>query len=104
LHLAILTIARTWSPIPLSAEYGRRHLYVIVGVLYSVPLDLLVLAGLVTARALGRPVKVLLMLPALYFTVVHAISVGSLRYRLPAEVPMAVIGASVFAAHRVSSE
>ena len=38
------------------------------------------------------------LLPALYFTVVHGMSVGSLRYRVPADVPMAVVAASCVAA------
>jgi hypothetical protein len=33
------------------------------------------------------------MLPAIYFTAAVALSVGSLRYRLPADVPMAVVAA-----------
>jgi hypothetical protein len=42
----------------------------------------------------------LLMLPAVYFTLLHALSVGSLRYRIPAEVPMAVIAASALVRHQ----
>jgi hypothetical protein len=38
--------------------------------------------------------KIFLMLPAIYLTVVHAMSVGSLRYRMPAEAPMAVLAAA----------
>jgi hypothetical protein len=38
--------------------------------------------------------KVLLIAPAVYLTVAAAASVGSLRYRIPAEVPMAVIAAA----------
>jgi hypothetical protein len=103
LQLAIVKIARTWSPVPLSADYGGRHAYVIVGLLYSVPLDLLVIAGLVMSRALPGSVKTLLMLPAIYLTVAHAITVGSLRYRIPAEVPMAVVAASAVARHKTSA-
>jgi hypothetical protein len=40
---------------------------------------------------------VFLLIPAIYFTAVHMLSVGSLRYRIPAEPPMAVIAASVAA-------
>jgi hypothetical protein len=95
-RLASMKIARTWSLVPLSAEYGGQRLYVLVGLFYSLPLDALVIAGLITGRALPGPVKLLLLLPALYFTAVHAASVGSLRYRIPAEVPISVIGASAF--------
>ena len=90
LELMVLKIARTWSPIPLSDEYGGNRLYVLVGLLYSVPFDALILLGL-WKGALARSAKVLLLIPAIYFTGIHALSVGSLRYRLPAEPPMALI-------------
>jgi 4-amino-4-deoxy-L-arabinose transferase-like glycosyltransferase len=91
--LAIIKIARTWSPIPLSAEYGSQAKYVLVGLLYTLPFDVLIVLGLFSDR-LTRPAKVFLLLPALYFTGVHALSVGSLRYRLPAEPPMAIVAAA----------
>jgi hypothetical protein len=52
----------------------------------------LVLLGLVTAN-LPRNVKLLLLSPALYFSIVHAATIGSLRYRIPAEPPMAILAA-----------
>jgi hypothetical protein len=91
--LAIKKIARTWSPIPLSTEYGSKRMYVLIAASYSIPLDLLVLWGL-WSGSLPRAAKVYLLIPAIYFTLAHALSVGSLRYRIPAEVPMAVIVAS----------
>jgi 4-amino-4-deoxy-L-arabinose transferase-like glycosyltransferase len=93
--LAVIKIARTWSPIPLSHEYGTR-LYIVAGLLYSVPFDVLILLGLMRSQ-LPRSVKFLLVVPAIYFTAVGALSVGSLRYRLPAEPPMAVLAGSVLA-------
>jgi 4-amino-4-deoxy-L-arabinose transferase-like glycosyltransferase len=89
LELAWAKIARTWSPVPLSAEFGRP-LYRWIGGLYEVPVDLLAVLGLIYGRV-PRTAKVLLLLPAIYFTLVHAASVGSLRYRLPAEPPMAIL-------------
>jgi hypothetical protein len=93
LKLAIRKIARTWSPIPLSNEYASRRMYMLVAAAYSIPLDLLVLWAL-WSGTLPRAAKVFLMIPAIYFTAAHALSVGSLRYRIPAEVPMAVVAAS----------
>jgi 4-amino-4-deoxy-L-arabinose transferase-like glycosyltransferase len=93
MELAIVKMGRTWSPIPLSQEYGSRLRYVLVGLLYSVPLDVLVVIGLLRSGPSGA-VKRLLVLPALYFTVSAALSVGSLRYRVPAEAPMAILAAS----------
>lgn len=100
---AVLTLkkaARMWSPMPLSQEYGGWK-YRTVGLLYTVPLYLAVMGGLLRAGtasgALPRAAKVFLMVPAIYFTGVHMLSVGSLRYRIPTEPPMAVIAASVVA-------
>jgi hypothetical protein len=90
LQLMANKIARTWSPVPLSSEYGGNRLYVLVGLCYALPLDVLILLGL-WKGTLPRTAKVLLLLPAIYFTGIHAASVGSLRYRIPFEPPMVVI-------------
>ncbi|HEV2293001.1 MAG TPA: hypothetical protein VGR35_04045 [Tepidisphaeraceae bacterium] len=91
-ELALAKLARMWSPRPLSDDFARP-VYVAVALLYAVPLFLLVLAGLF-APTLPATAKVFLLAPAVYLTLVHAISVGSMRYRIPAEVPMAVIAAA----------
>ena len=93
--LALAKIARMWSPKPLSDDFGRP-LYVAVALLYGVPFFLLVLAGLVSPN-LPVAAKVFLLAPAVYLTLVHAMSVGSLRYRVPAEVPMAVLAGACVA-------
>jgi 4-amino-4-deoxy-L-arabinose transferase-like glycosyltransferase len=92
--LAVKKIARTWSPVPLSDEYASAR-NTIIGLCYALPLFVLTLVGLFR-RNLPGPAKALCLLPAVYFTATVAISVGSLRYRIPAEPPMAVIAASVF--------
>ncbi len=94
--LAAIKIARTWSPVPLSNDYGTRP-YVVAGLIYSAPFYFLILLGLVRSRLPGS-VKFLLAAGAIYFTAIHALSVGSLRYRIPAEPPMGVIAGSVVAA------
>jgi len=91
--LAIAKVGRTWSPAPLSNQYASRRMYVIVGLCYGVGLDLLTLAGL-WLGGLPGPAKRLLLVPAVYFTVAAVLSVGSLRYRIPAEPPMAILAAS----------
>lgn len=91
LVLAVRKTARTWSPIPLSSDH-RRLQYILPSLLYTVPFFLLVLAGL-AASPLARPAKLLLLLPAIYLTLIHAVSVGSIRYRIPAEAPMALLAA-----------
>jgi 4-amino-4-deoxy-L-arabinose transferase-like glycosyltransferase len=96
-ELAAIKAARMWSPIPLSQEYGGWK-YRTVGLLYTVPLYAAVLLGVIRGGKRGaglpRAAQVFLLIPAIYFTAVHMISVGSLRYRVPAEPPMAVIAAS----------
>src|ERR1019366_2351716 len=92
LGLVIKKIARTWSPIPLSAEYARP-VYRWTGAIFAIPFDLLVIIGLFSPR-LRRGAKTLLLVPAIYFTIVHGMSVGSLRYRIPVEPVLAVIAAA----------
>jgi len=94
-QLALAKVARMWSPKPLSDEFGTP-LHVIVSLVYGVPLFLLVVAGLFSP-SIPISAKVFLLTPAIYLTIVHAASVGSLRYRIPADVPMAVVGAACVA-------
>ena len=91
LDLAGAKVARTWSPRPLSSEFSRPE-YVAAALGYSVPFDVLVLIGLFAGR-LPRAAKVFLVAPAVYLTLGAAMSVGSLRYRVPAEVPLAMLAA-----------
>lgn len=92
IDLSVVKIARTWSPMPLSDDYGsRRNSVIALG--YMLPFYVLILLGL----WFGAPptaAKVFLLLPAIYFTVAHALTVGSLRYRIPADVPMAIVAAA----------
>lgn len=94
IELSGTKIIRTWSPIPLSDEYGSHRAYVLIGLLYGSAFFMLVLAGLWFGDV-PRPVKWFLLMPAAYLTVAAALSVGSLRYRIPAQPPMAIVAASV---------
>jgi hypothetical protein len=94
-QLALSKIGRTWSPRPLSEQFSRPA-YVMAAMAYSIPFDLLIIAGLIYGP-LPRAVKLLLTAPAIYLTVAAAASVGSLRYRVPAEVPISIVAASVLA-------
>jgi hypothetical protein len=93
-ELALAKAARTWSPMPLSDQFGNPR-YRLIGLGYSVPFDLLILFGLFHGN-MRRSAKVFLLLPAIYLTAVHALTIGSLRYRLPAEAPLAVMAACAF--------
>jgi hypothetical protein len=87
--LGLRKVLRSWSPVPLSAEFGRPSYRIISGI-YAVPFDLFLLAGLFSRR-IGRNMKLLLVTPAVLITVIEVMSVGSIRYRIPAEAPLAVI-------------
>lgn len=101
-RLAGAKLGRTWSPMPLSSEYGSTRNRVIA-LAYTLPFDAFVLIGLIWGD-MSRTVKLFLLAPAVYFSIVHALTVGSLRYRIPAEPPMAVIAAAAMtlAANRAS--
>ncbi|MEM6314371.1 MAG: glycosyltransferase family 39 protein [Planctomycetota bacterium] len=91
--LAVVKAGRTWSPIPLSDQFGGQPAYVVIAAAWAIPLFLLALAGLVFGRV-PVSVKIFLLLPAVYVTLVHAVTVGSLRYRLPAEPFLGILAAA----------
>jgi 4-amino-4-deoxy-L-arabinose transferase-like glycosyltransferase len=93
LRLTFFKIARTWSPIPLSSDFGSKRHYKIAAATYSIPLFVLSVVGLWGSR-LSRSGKLFLLAPLLYFTMIHAVSVGSLRYRVPTEPLLAVLAAA----------
>lgn len=95
IDLAGRKLARMWSPIPLSSEYGSRRIYVIAAAAYTLPLFIAAIIGLWNF-GLPRSAKILLLLPAIYFSCVHATTIGSLRYRVPVEPPIAILAASAF--------
>ena len=94
IKLAWAKVLRTWSPRPLSSEFSRT-LYVAVALAYAVPFFTLFVLGWVTSP-MPATAKLFLAAPAAYLTLAAVLSVGSLRYRIPAEVPMAVVAAAVF--------
>ena len=93
LRLTAVKIARTWSPVPLSAEYGTKQLYKSAAAAYSIPILMLSVVGL-WAAWIPRSGRLFLLSPVLYFTMIHAVSVGSLRYRVPVEPLLAVLAAA----------
>ena len=94
--LGLAKLGRFWSPVPLSSEYAQTR-YWLVGLCYAIPMDVLILSGLLWGN-LSRAVKFFLLAPALYFSIVHTLTVGSLRYRMPAEPPLALLAASAIVA------
>jgi hypothetical protein len=92
MDLSARKVVRTWSPMPLSPDFARPA-YLTVGLCFALPFFLIFILGL-RSDLLPGPAKVFLAAPAIYLTLAAALSVGSLRYRIPAEVPMAVVASA----------
>ena len=94
-------LARTWSPWPLSAEYGTWRNRMISAV-HAVPLFALAILGVFNAT-LRRTARLFLLAPAIAITLMHGLTVGSLRYRMPADATLSVLAAAAFAGRRIGS-
>jgi 4-amino-4-deoxy-L-arabinose transferase-like glycosyltransferase len=90
-RLAGIKIWRTWRPWPEAAELPGGILR------WSVALSTLFVLGSAGWRVYQRAgdgwVNVLWITPAIYFTLIHAVFVGSLRYRLPAMIALIPLAA-----------
>lgn len=97
LRLALVKIGRTWNPVP-NVETYRSPLPLVVSALWTLfTFAFAVIGAIILSVADGRSgqrLVVFLLLPALYFTALHSLFVGSVRYRLPA-LPMLGILAAV---------
>ena len=95
-RLALQKFLRMWSPVPNVAEYQSWAVRLISAV-WMVPMLLLALGGVFVLRRRmpggAGMVIVYLLLPALYLSVLHAIFVGSIRYRLGAMPMLAILAA-----------
>jgi hypothetical protein len=107
LRLAAVKLGRTWSLVPNVSTYSGGATGLLSA---SYTLVVLVLAGLglwrgwrrgrVAGSARGvhaeRAYQVLLWLPVVYFTLLHCVYIGSLRYRVPLMPLLALAAASAF--------
>jgi len=95
-ELAAIKLWRFWRPWPSAAETP--------GVLAKWAIGLFESLVLISAAAgiwLNRrrfSVLIVTCLPVLYFAAVHALFVGSLRYRIPGEYPLLILSAAVLIA------
>lgn len=81
LHLALVKLARFWSPVP--NDPGQRTMLVSAAMLATyVPAMVLGLVGVITSIR-QRKSAGLLLVPILYYALLHMIFVGSVRYRVP---------------------
>jgi len=85
LELAVVKLARYWSPWP-NAEGVRSPLATVASAAVMIPLLGLTALGLWTLRADPRA-WLLLAGPILYFCGLHMVFASSMRYRTPGEVP-----------------
>jgi len=82
LRLAAVKFVRTWNIWPNFSDYRSVKLRA-VSAAYMVPVLILAAIGLWALRDRLR-VALVLLLPAMYWTALHCVFVGSLRYRQPA--------------------
>ncbi len=91
LQLAGIKLARYWSPWPNAAQFRNWWLMVPLTLFFIV-----VLAAAIRGIWRSRDRFWLCLLtagPIVYFACIHALFVGSIRYRLPAEYPLMVLAA-----------
>jgi len=92
-QLAVAKVTRMWNVWPNEASLSRPAIRWAV-VLTYLPVMLLGLVGAIRTFRLGWP-YILCWLPAVYFTLLHAVFVGSLRYRQPAMLGVIVLAAGM---------
>lgn len=89
LRLGLLKLWRTWRPWPSAGQVGSRVVVLGEGVLYTLIVALAML-GLAVHRRGGWPVWIW-ALPVPYYAAIHAVFVGSVRYRQPAVLALCVL-------------
>lgn len=95
LRLAVVKVGRTWRPWPSADEipgFAIRFASAAGMMIVVVP----ALIGLWQHRRRGWEVW-MLWAPAIYFTCLHAVFIGSMRYRLPAVLILTILAAPVWA-------
>jgi hypothetical protein len=96
LKLAIVKIRRMWNPMP-NVETYQSAMVRLIAAVWCIPTFALAIAGgiiLLKRRDRVAMWRVgLLLLPTIYFTALHSVFVGSIRYRLPAVVTLEILAA-----------
>jgi 4-amino-4-deoxy-L-arabinose transferase-like glycosyltransferase len=103
IRLAGIKVLRMWNPLPNVPEY-RTSRAAVAGAAYTVivlvgALVALAVRGALTpaARHRRRAVLALAWLPVVYFTLLHSVYIGSVRYRVPLMPMLAIATATIFA-------
>ncbi|NQT52759.1 4-amino-4-deoxy-L-arabinose transferase, partial [bacterium] len=81
LWLGLVKFARTWNPVPNAREFRSPLLAIGLGV----PYVLVMLGAALGVWRAGRrgEVALILLLPVVYYALLHTVFVGSIRYRMP---------------------
>lgn len=92
IQLGFVKVGRLWKPWPNAAQFQQWWLCLIVAAFFLPTVGFALFAA-------GRrkfDVRCLLLTagPVIYFTAIHSVFVGSLRYRLPAEYPLLILSAA----------
>jgi len=90
-RLGLVKLKRFWNIVPNYKRY-RKPLYIVASIVTYLPVLLLGLLGVFEARKQIRNC-IFLLLPVLYFTLMHMIFVGSIRYREPIMAFLAILAA-----------
>lgn len=93
IQLAGMKFLRIWSPWP-NAENMQSWMYRVVIFCGDTPLMVLGIVGVIRFTRRGWPYA-LCAVPAVYFTCLHMIFVGSIRYRQPAMLVLIVLAAGI---------
>lgn len=95
--LAVRKVARLWNPFPNVAEY-RSGAAAWVSAAYTLVVGLGALGGLILVLRHGTPAPrrahTVIWAGILYFTLLHAVYIGSVRYRVPLMPLLAVAAAT----------
>jgi len=94
LQLAVIKLGRVWNPIGNDAGVRGKSAWLIAA--GFIPIGAAGMVGFVTCRR--RFACFLLFAPAVYFSLLHMVFVGSIRYRQPAVVLLAVLAAGLVSA------
>ncbi len=101
IELAALKFLRIWNVWPNEPGLSAWPIRLVVLATY-VPIMLLAAVGAVRTIGWGWP-YVLCWLPAVYFTALHIVFVGSIRYRVPAMLGLAVLAGGAVGGGRIWS-
>lgn len=98
LKLAFIKLTRFWNVVPNYAEY-RSPGYMLMSLVSFGPVLIIGMSGVIVAlRERGGVIALILALPVLYFSFLHMVFIGSIRYRIPIDALLIL-----FASYRVTS-